>query len=91
MKRIRDYIFSQDKTLEERRFLFASLLVCFSLFIVFVTVLATQSRRFLAVACLAAIIVTAIITRASLRRKRYNIGSIIIVLTSTCRFPPSVF
>jgi len=82
MKRIRDYIFSQDKTLEERRFVFASLLVCFSLFIVFVTVILTQSRRLLAVACLVAIIVTALITRVSLRRKRYNAGSIIIVLIS---------
>lgn len=82
IRKIRDYIFSQERSLEERRFVFASLLVCFSLFIVLVTVLATASRIGLAGACVAAMILTLAVMRVALKTKKYNACGIVIVLIS---------
>ena len=82
IRKIRDYILSQDRSLEERRFVFASLLVCFSLFIVLVTVLATQSRLGMVGACIAAIVLTLVLMRVALKTKKYTVYSIVIVLIS---------
>lgn len=80
IQKIKNYIFSETRSIEERRFVLAAIMCCISVIVVLITMLLTQIQNWVALILLIGIAVIALVTRSAIKSKRFTLAGIIIVV-----------
>ena len=82
IKRMKDYIFSENRSIEERQFTLACIIGCLSVLAVLLSVVTSNQSGIFAIILTVTFFVLVGITAYTLKSKRFTLGSIVFILIS---------